>query len=415
MLYIINLSVFNYLILLQINYNSVYLSKYLIYLVYTKFLKTHNNYITFYNYIQLYFYLKFFFKKKIFRNLQEKFTVKTSIIKKTFYKKLKFFFKKKIITFINFENNLNNLLATSYLYKKWRKKDYFKNKKMKKKFSILRIILKKKTNKIFNLKQFMGLKDNNVALKKYSSFSLKQRYFIVKKILIRSLVHYLLINTKKINQFFKYKYFKKKKIFLANIHKKLVWKMHKARITHWNFSTKGQLNKYRYNKLLAGCLNFITINSNQSFLIFLMFSLFSFIASWKQLSILFKKNLIVYNGCFIYKNNNLKIGDIIEFPFGYALINIKKKFNLNKKISKIKKETYKFLKRKRRRTITKKIPKIYKNILFKTSKTLNFIVYDPILNIISIIDNVSNYNYNLHHNLLNKSVIGLQNWRYEFQ
>ena len=146
-----------------------------------------------------------------------------------------------------------------------------------------------------------------------------------------------------------------------------------------------------------------------------MFSLFSFIASWKQLSILFKKNLIVYNGCFIYKNNNLKIGDIIEFPFGYALINIKKKFNLNKKISKIKKETYKFLKRKRRRTVTKKIPKIYKNILFKTSKTLNFIVYDPILNIISIIDNVSNYNYNLHHNLLNKSVIGLQNWRYEFQ
>ena len=118
MFYTINLSVFNYLILLQINYNSVYLSKYLIYLVYTKFLKTHNNYITFYNYIQLYFYLKFFFKKKIFRNLQEKFTIKTSIVKKTFYKKLKFFFKKKIITFINFENNLNNLLATSYLYKK---------------------------------------------------------------------------------------------------------------------------------------------------------------------------------------------------------------------------------------------------------------------------------------------------------
>jgi hypothetical protein len=82
---------------------------------------------------------------------------------------------------------------------------------MKKKFSILRIILKKKTNKIFNLKQFMGLKDNNIALKKYSPFSLKQRYFIVKKILVRSLVHYLLINTKKINQFFKYKYFKKKK------------------------------------------------------------------------------------------------------------------------------------------------------------------------------------------------------------
>lgn len=55
-----------------------------------------------------------------------------------------------------------------------------------------------------------------------------------------------------------------------------------------------------------------------------MFSLYGFISSWKQLTTLFTKNLIVYNQSYIYKNKELKVGDIIEFPFGYSLINIKK-------------------------------------------------------------------------------------------
>jgi hypothetical protein len=92
---------------------------------------------------------------------------------------------------------------------------------MKKNYFI-KTILKKKTNKIYYIKQFMGKKDNNVSFKKFSPFSLKQRYFIVKKILIRSLVHHLLLSAQKVNKFFKYRYFKKKKLFLANMHKKLV-------------------------------------------------------------------------------------------------------------------------------------------------------------------------------------------------
>lgn len=400
--------------MLQKNQQCIYLASYYLYINCYNMITVNNYLILVYNYLYLYFYLKFFFKKKIFRNLQEKFIVKNRFVKGIIVRRVKNFFKKKVFTFINFENNLSNLLATIYLYRKWKKKDYFKNKKMKKNYFI-KTILKKKTNKIYYIKQFMGKKDNNVSFKKFSPFSLKQRYFIVKKILIRSLVHHLLLSAQKVNKFFKYRYFKKKKLFLANMHKKLVWKMHKARISHWNFSTKGQLNKYRYNKLLAGCFNFVAVNSNQSFLIFLMFSLYGFISSWKQLTVLFTKNLIVYNKSYIYKNKELKVGDIIEFPFGYSLINIKKKFNLNKKIFKIKKETYKFLKRKRRRTYTKKIPKIYKNILFKSKKFFNFIAYDPVLNIIGVIDFVPNWNLHLHHKLLNKSVIGLQNWRYEFQ
>lgn len=96
---------------------------------------TINNYlILVYNYLYLYFYLKFFFKKKIFRNLQEKFiiknrVIKNRVIKEVLLKRVKNFFKKKVFTFINFENNLNNLLATIYLYRKWKKKIILKIKK----------------------------------------------------------------------------------------------------------------------------------------------------------------------------------------------------------------------------------------------------------------------------------------------
>lgn len=401
--------------MLQTNYLNSYLSKYLVYIFYYNNLKMCNNYFAFLNYLYLYFYLKSFFFKKDFRNFQENFIVKYNFIKQKPYKKVRSFYKRRRTIIINFVNNLNRILASAYLCHKWKKKAYLKNKKLKKIFFTLKFIFKKKTAKIYNKKQFIGYKNSAISQKNYSSFSLKQRYFIVKKQLIRTIASHLLRGAKDINNFFKYKYFKHKKIFLTNMYKKLVWKMHKARITHWNFSTKGQLNKYRYNKLLAGCMNFLTINANSSFLIFLIFSLYSFVASWKQLIILFKKNLIVYNNSYIYKNNNLKVGDIVEFPFGYAIINTKKKFNLKNKIFKIKKETYKFLKRKKRRMPTKKIPKVYKNILFKVKTALNFIVFDPTLNVIGVIDLVPNFNFNLHHKLLNKSVIGLQNWRYEFQ
>lgn len=72
-----------------------------------------------------------------------------------------------------------------------------------------------------------------------------------------------------------------------------------------------------------------------------------------------------------------------------------------------------FLRKKKKQN--KKIPKIYKKILFKTTIVKNFIAYDPTLNIVAIIDKVPKFNYNLKYELLKSSVIGLQNWRYEFQ
>lgn len=199
-----------------------------------------------------------------------------------------------------------------------------------------------------------------------------------------------------------------------NMHKKLVWKMHKARIIHWNFSTKGQLNKYRYNKLLANCLYFLKKNSNVKFLIYILFTVFNYISTWKQILLIISKNLIVYNGEFIYNNITIKQGDIIELPFGKCfLTKIKKKKSYNEHVKKLKNVTYKFF--KNRRNKNKKIPKIYKKTIFKINLSRDFIAYDPTLNIIAIIDKAPKFNYNLKYELLKSSVIGLQNWRYEFQ
>jgi len=95
-----------------------------------------------------------------------------------------------------------------------------------------KFIFKKKIKIFHKLKYFTGIKDNNVLIKNFSPFSLRQRYFLVKKILVKNLVFFFLKNTKKVSQFLNYKFFKKKRLFLSNIHKKLIRKIHKARINH---------------------------------------------------------------------------------------------------------------------------------------------------------------------------------------
>lgn len=104
--------------MLQKNQQCIYLASYYLYINCYNIITVNNYLILVYNYLYLYFYLKFFFKKKIFRNLQEKFIVKNRFVKGIIVRRVKNFFKKKVFTFINFENNLSNLLATIYLYRK---------------------------------------------------------------------------------------------------------------------------------------------------------------------------------------------------------------------------------------------------------------------------------------------------------
>lgn len=316
-------------------------------------------------------------------------------------------------TLLSLNKDILNILATGAFFKKNKQNKtplrFFVKKHLFLKFFIKRrrVIKYLSKNKCFSWFKYKIIK------KPYKAFTLKQRQFIVKKVLVKRLFKFLVKHNPYVTSFLKYKFFKRRRVFLMNMHKKLAWKMHKARIIHWNFSTKGQLNKYRYNKLLANCLYFLKKNSAVTGLIYLLFCVYNYSSTWKQLILIISKNLIVYNGKFIYENITLKQGDIIELPFGKCFFTKIKNKNYNNEIKKLKRITYKFFKNKKKKN--KKIPKIYKKVLFKAKIRRDFIAYDPTLNIIAIIDKVPTFNYNLKYELLKSSVVGLQNWRYEFQ
>ena len=312
-------------------------------------------------------------------------------------------------------SSINNAIATNIFFRRKKKKSLSIKKFSINLLFIKKYLKKKKITKITKKYKWFSESSNNYTKKPYKVFTLKQRHFIVQKILVRRLFSFLIKHNSNVSSFLKYKFFKKKKVFLANMHKKLAWKMHKARVIHWGFSTKGQLNKYRYNKLLASCLHFLKKNSFIKFLIFLLFNIYTFTSTWKQILLLLKKNLIVYNGRFVYSNITIQTGDIIELPFGACLhskIPSKTK-NYKIHVQKLKKITYKFFKKKNLKN--KKIPKIYKKIQFQTKFIKNFLAYDPTLNVVAVINKVPKFNYNLNYELQKSSVIGLQNWRYEFQ
>ena len=314
-----------------------------------------------------------------------------------------------------FTSNINifNIVATNTLFRRKRKKKKIL-KTFNQKLNFVKLFLKRRgiVKLLIKGKRYSWFRSSFIKTP-YKAFTMKQRQFIVKKVLVKRLFSFLVKHNPHVTTFLKYKFFRKRKVFLMNMHKKLAWKMHKARVIHWNFSTKGQLNKYRYNKLLASCMFFLKKNSAVTFLIFLLFAIYNYSSTWKQLLLIINKNLIVLNGSFIYKNATLKQGDILELPFGKCFALGLKTRNYKQHIKKLKNVTYRFFKKKKKQN--KKIPKIYKKILFKTTIVKNFIAYDPTLNIVAIIDKVPKFNYNLKYELLKSSVIGLQNWRYEFQ
>lgn len=174
-----------------------------------------------------------------------------------------------------------------------------------------------------------------------SNFSITQRLFISEKktrqvlmnILYKSIKTDLLTSSttntilNKFEENVENKIFhnQEKNVYFFNLYKRFLWKMRRARYAHWNYKTKGTLNKYRYDKLLRKDLTFVSTNHTASYLLFIIFNSYGLLVSWKQLLLLMWKQIIVINGEFVHKDKQLKTGDIIELPFGKNLISKKKK------------------------------------------------------------------------------------------
>lgn len=320
------------------------------------------------------------------------------------------------------------IISQTKLYNKFKLWSYtkffinrFKKLKFKKKKYTLLKIFRKYYKKKFSLTTLKFLNKYYISQKtKYRTrlkiFSLSQRLFISSKNLIKK-IYFLFY--KKNNSKKKYKIVKKKVTFL-NFNKKPIWKMRKARYAHWDLRLQGTLNKYRYDKLLGRELNHYLFKfSKINFLTLLFLNLYGFLISWKQIYKFVLMQLIVINGEFGNLKDVLVQGDILEFPSDLSILKLQsfvdKKFQIL--LRRAKKRAYTdgfFFWKKKLKLRKKKVHKIYKKLNLYLLKNYANVAHDPTINTICILNIQKNIYYNPEYSLVKHSVIGLQNWRYNF-
>lgn len=307
----------------------------------------------------------------------------------------------------------------------------FMRRKLRRKYILKKLVRKFSKNK--NLTRINFLRYTRLITSRIKpslrSFSLKQRLFVSKKRMVRTVWNFLYTKVK--NNFLKSpkkmysekrlvgKTRRKQRIFF-NAHKYLAWKMRKARYAHWGLRTRGKLNEYRYNKLLGRELAYLTQWQTSHFLPVILLNTLACLISWRQFIKMGELHLIVYNGIDTNIPAQVKLGDIIELPFGQSLGRFRKTMRkyYRRIINRAKTVSYKsFIAFKRRKSFFRKhlnVPKIFKRLPIGLKRLGRNLAYDPALNIMSVIHPIQTNNYNISYSLTSTSVLGLQNWRYRF-
>lgn len=307
----------------------------------------------------------------------------------------------------------------------------FIRRKVRRKYALKKLIRKFSRNRTLariNFLRYAALTTSRVKPVVYN-FSLKQRLFLSKKRMVRTVWNllytkvkhnFLKTSKKKNNQRRILSKMRRKQRIFFNAHKYLAWKMRKARYAHWGLRTMGKLNEYRYNKLLSKELAYLTGWQTSHFLPVILLNTMACLISWKQLFKMLTLHLIVYNGVDINIPAHVKLGDIIELPFGRGLGVFRKKLRryYRRIINRAKTVSYNsFISFKRKKSFFRKhtaVPKIFKKLPIGLKRLGRNVAYDPALNIMSIIHPIQANNYTIEMSLTNTSVLSLQNWRYRF-
>lgn len=278
-----------------------------------------------------------------------------------------------------------------------------------------------------NFLKFFILINKNFK-KKLENFSLLERTFLTKKIICNKLTAFLFKKTKNYfvlknnyqNNFYapKPNNFKKKKIYFFNANKSLIWKMRFARFAHWDLKTRGKINKYRYDKLLCKDLRFLTKTHTKSLFLLVLFNYYNLIISWKQALNLLSYQLIIVNGQFIYKDFLLKKGDIVELSYGSTMYKFNKQLKSYFKVITRQAKRRNYIQKNKSFTFynknAKKIPKIFKKTHIGLINLGVNIVQDPIFKSFLVLNYYNSYFHDPVMLSIKSSVLGLQNWRYNF-
>lgn len=327
--------------------------------------------------------------------------------------------------------------ASSLVLRRWLKRLSKKRFRFTKKYRVLFTTIKRwkrghLSRRISSLK-LTRLMSWNINKHRRNVFPITRRVFLtqkrLKKILWKSLYKHIknklllsqVIRQKK--QYLEPEFFlkkqKKKTIFL-NVYRPLISKLRRARIVHWGIRTRGKLNEYRYNKLLAFELRQVPTLHYLQLLYIYIFHTYVASLSWRQMLNLFSYNLIFLNGVPVTKFEICKKGDLIELPFGPSLL--ARRLRLRKVFFKIVKRarrlSYKsFLSGVRRNKFVKKykvVPKLFKRLPQGFKQLGKFLAIAPGLGSLAIIKQLPAYQFNPEKKLLVTSVLTLQNWRYRF-
>lgn len=371
----------------------------------------------------IYFFLKYinYFNIKTIKNIYLIYWYfKLRVYKHKLKTKFSWNYPKRFNFFLELNNIYRHGSQTKIKFYSNFKKTYsfYKKKKLK---TLLNSFFLKKNLKYKNFFNYYYTKIFNPKIIK-SSFSLRQRIFLSKWTFTKQIWGFL-YRTPKNNFFLKTKKNNvvqnlKTKLLFFNFHKPLIWKMRTARYAHWNLRLKGKLNKYRYDKLLGKEMNYILKTKSTQFLLCIFFITYYAILSWKQLLLAMQHSLIVVNGNIVSeKIPYLKLGDIIELPYGLIYRSNKEvKSNYTKLVKIGKKIVYKYYKNRWffKRSNHKAIPKIFKKLPVGVQQFGKMLAYDPLINVFAIVYNIKKSKHNMDVSLTKTSVLSLQNWRYNF-
>lgn len=328
---------------------------------------------------------------------------------------------------------------------------FFNNRTVKSTFSnsavIFRFLLAfnkkfffKKINKIddFALSQIARVNvlktttlNKAIKNKEKKSFSLIRRTFLnntrINEFLWASLFHTARegVITQKVKSrrqrlAFKLKKRRNKFLIFLNINKPIISKLRKARYAHWSIRTRGKLNEYRYNKLIAFELKNTRVLDATQILYYYLLATYSVVLSWKQILRLLLTDLILINGQPVNIHKNLNKGDVIEVPHNTAIMKRRRVFGmlLDNIVRRAKYTNYKsFINRKERfKRLAKPnaVPKIFKRLPISTFSISKYFFFYPALGALFVLRKLPPHYFNIENSLFTTSVLSLYNWRYRF-
>lgn len=211
-----------------------------------------------------------------------------------------------------------------------------------------------------------------------------------------------------------------KLLLFLNINKPIISKLRKARYAHWGIRTRGKLNEYRYNKLIAFELKQTPLMDATQILYYYLLATYSVVLSWKQILRLLLTNLILVNGQPVNVIKRLNKGDIVELPHNIAIMQRRRVFGmfLDTIVRRAKYTNYKSFINKRGRfkklAQPNAVPKIFKRLPIPTFSIPQYFFFYPALGALFVLKKLPCHQFNIENSLFTTSVLSLHNWRYRF-